>query len=167
MVKFVDEQEQRNKEAVLGALSSFLRAENFNSKREFIGTMDGLQFLGSVLGEKEYSARLLKKCLILMYDLALNDDNIFEENPTLVRETFADNIVDRLVEILVEAGQQLDNPQFWDTRTYALLILHRIFQVRPALLPTYQEVLTAHKLELAKKLQTCEVDHQELFMKEI
>jgi len=42
MVKFVDESEQRNKEAVLGALSSFLRAENFNSKREFIGKMDGL-----------------------------------------------------------------------------------------------------------------------------
>lgn len=82
MVKFVDEKEQRNKEAVLGALSSFLRAENFNSKREFIGKMGGLQFLGSVLNEKEYSGRLLKKCLILMYDLALNDNVIFAENPT-------------------------------------------------------------------------------------
>mmetsp|Transcript_17569 Transcript_17569/g.29656 ORF Transcript_17569/g.29656 Transcript_17569/m.29656 type:complete len:183 (-) Transcript_17569:764-1312(-) len=36
MTKFVQEVEMRNKEAVLGALSSFLRAENFNSKREFI-----------------------------------------------------------------------------------------------------------------------------------
>lgn len=167
MVKFVDEQEQRNKEAVLGALSSFLRAENFNSKREFIGKMDGLQFLGSILNEKGYSARLLKKCMILMYDLALNDDNIFAENPTQVRETFADNVVERLVEILVEAGQQLDNAQLWDTRTYALLLLFRIFQVRPALLPKYHEVATAHKLALAQKLQVCEVDHQELYMKEI
>ena len=167
MVKFVDEQEQGNKEAVLGALSSFLRAENFNSKREFIDKMDGLQFLGSVLSEKGYSARLLKKCLILVYDLALNDDNIFEEKPTHCRETLGDNNVERLVEILVEAGQQLDNAQFWDTRTYALLILFRIFQVRPALVPKYHEVVTAHKLELAKKLQECEVDHQELFMKEI
>lgn len=34
-------------------------------------------------------------------------------------------------------------------------------------MPKYHEVITAHKLELAKKLQVCEVDHQELFMKEI
>jgi len=81
MMKFVDEQEQTNKEAVLGALSSFLRAENFNSKREFIGKMEGLSFLTSILKEKQYSARLIKKCMILMYDLALNDDNIFEETP--------------------------------------------------------------------------------------
>jgi hypothetical protein len=40
--KFVEEQEMRNKEAVLGALSSFLRAENFNSKRDFIGKLGGL-----------------------------------------------------------------------------------------------------------------------------
>jgi len=102
-----------------------------------------------------------------MYDLALNDDNIFEEKPTQVRETLGDDVVERLVEVLVEAGRQLDNPQFWDTRTYALLILFRIFQVRHALVPKYHEVVTAHKLELAKKLQVCEVDHQELFMKEI
>jgi len=52
MMKFVDEKEQKNKEAVLGALSSFLRAENFNSKREFIGKMAGLQFLTSILNDK-------------------------------------------------------------------------------------------------------------------
>jgi len=32
----------KNKEAVLGALSSFLRAMNFNSKREFINKRGGL-----------------------------------------------------------------------------------------------------------------------------
>lgn len=137
MMKFVDEQEQSNKEAVLGALSSFLRAENFNSKREFIGKMAGLEFLTSILKEKSYSGRLIKKCMILMYDLALNDDNIFEESPSMVRENFADNATERLVEILVDAGKQLDNAQFWDTRTYALNLLLRIFQVRPALIPNY------------------------------
>jgi len=72
-----------------------------------------------------------------MYDLALNDDNIFEESPSMVRENFADNATERLVEILVDAGKQLDNAQFWDTRTYALNLLLRIFQVRPALIPNY------------------------------
>jgi hypothetical protein len=52
---------------------------------------------------------MVKKCMILMYDLALNDDNIFEENPKMVRENLADNSTDRLVEILVDAGKQLDN----------------------------------------------------------
>jgi hypothetical protein len=42
MNKFVEENNLKNKEAVLGALSSFLRAENFNSKREFVGKMGGL-----------------------------------------------------------------------------------------------------------------------------
>jgi len=110
---------------------------------------------------------MVKKCLILMYDLALNDDNIFEENPRMVRENFADNATHRLIEILVDAGKQLDNAQLWDTRTYSLNLLLRIFQVRPALLPNYAQVITALKLELAKKLQTCEFDQQELFMKEL
>jgi len=44
-----------------------------------------------------------------MYDLALNDENIFEETPKLVREHLADNAVERLMEILVDAGKQLDN----------------------------------------------------------
>jgi len=167
MMKFVDEKELMNKEAVLGALSSFLRAENFNSKREFVGKMAGLNFLTTILKEKKYSARLIKKCMILMYDLALNDDNIFEETPKLVRENFADNAVERLIEILVDAGKNLDNAQLWDTRTYSLNLLLRIFQVRPALITKYTKELTELKLELAKKLQTCEVDHQELFMKEI
>lgn len=167
MMKFVDEQELGNKEAVLGALSSFLRAENFNSKREFVGKMAGLDFLVSILKNKQFSNRLIKKCMILMYDLALNDENIFEETPQKVREYFADNATDRLIEILTDAGNQLDNAQYWDTRTYALNLLLRIFQIRHALIPNYTQQLTALKLKLAQKLQQCEVDHQELFMKEI
>jgi len=71
--------------------------------------MNGLSFLTSVLKEKDCSVRMVKKCMILMYDLALNDDNIFEESPKMVRENLADNSTDRLVEILVDAGKQLDN----------------------------------------------------------
>ena len=85
MTKFVKEEKMENKEATLGALSSFLRAENFNSKREFISKMSGLQFLAALLHEKNYSVRLHKKLIILMHDLAINDENIFEETPALVR----------------------------------------------------------------------------------
>lgn len=96
----------KNKEAVFGSLSSFLRSENFPGKREFIDKMGGLQFLAATLHEKTNSERLLKKVLILMYDLVLNDDSIFEDNPTLVRKTFGEqmNILDRLCELLMEAS---------------------------------------------------------------
>lgn len=36
MQQFVREEDLKGKEAVMGALSSFLRGDNFNSKREFI-----------------------------------------------------------------------------------------------------------------------------------
>jgi len=79
MPKFVQEEDIKNREAVIGALSSFIRSENFNGKREFISKMGGLQFLCATLHEKNnQSDRLLKKVLILMYDLLLNDDTIFE-----------------------------------------------------------------------------------------
>jgi len=88
MTKFVDEEDHSNKEAVLGALSSFLRAENFNSKRQFIEKMGGLQFLASQLLNKDFSVRMHKKVLILMHDLVVNDENIFEDRPQMVRSTF-------------------------------------------------------------------------------
>jgi len=96
-----------------------------------------------------------------MYDLVLNDENIFADKPATVRETFGDQmgVVERLIKILMAAGQELANPQLWDTRNYTLMILFRIFQVRHPLVIKHQEVLTAHKLALAKQLQVCEVDH--------
>lgn len=62
--------------------------------------------MAATLHEKSNSERLLKKALILMYDLVLNDDSIFEDNPTMVRKTFGEqmNILDRLAELLMEAS---------------------------------------------------------------
>jgi hypothetical protein len=51
MLQFVKEENLKNKEGVLGALSSFLRADNFHSKREFINKRGGLQFLAAILHE--------------------------------------------------------------------------------------------------------------------
>jgi|TARA_B110000285_G_C14970121_1_gene536132 hypothetical protein len=58
MTKFVEEKEAKNKEAVFGGLSSFLRAENFNSKREFIGKMGGLPFLAASILNEKFTHRL-------------------------------------------------------------------------------------------------------------
>lgn len=122
-----------NKESVFGALSSFLRSENFAGKREFISKMGGIQFLAATLHEKSNSERLLKKVIILMYDLALNDDGIFVENPTLVRKTFGNqmNILDRLSELLMAASEKIGVPSTWDLREFILLTLFKIFQICP------------------------------------
>jgi len=136
----------KNKEAVFGSLSSFLRSENFPGKREFISKMGGLQFLAATLHEKSNSERLLKKVIILMYDLVLNDDGIFEENPTFVRKTFGEqmNILDRLFELLMEASQKIGVASTWDFREFLLLTMFKIFQICPQQLEKYAGLLKQH-----------------------
>lgn len=81
----------RNKEAVFGALSSFIKSENFHGKRQFIEDYNGLDFLASLMNDEIATAslRLYKKVLTLAHDLVINDDTIFKENPFVVREYFA------------------------------------------------------------------------------
>jgi len=89
--RFGKEKNMRNKEAVFGALSSFIKSENFHGKRQFIEEYNGLEFLASLMNDETASAslRLYKKVLNLALDLVVNDDGIFKENPFLVREYFS------------------------------------------------------------------------------
>lgn len=82
---FTKEDDIKMKEVVFSSLSSFLRFDNFAGKQEFISKMGGLEFLAAILQEKSNSNRLINKVLILIYDLALNDESIFESEPTYVR----------------------------------------------------------------------------------
>lgn len=155
MPKFVQEEDIKNREAVIGALSSFIRSENFVGKREFISKMGGLQFLSATLHEKNnQSDRLLKKVLILMYDLLLNDDTIFEENPKMVRETFGKqmSVTDKMIELLMDSSQNITKAGTWDLREYILLCLFRILQVCPELIEKYAAALNQHKINLGKEL---------------
>lgn len=118
-----------NKESIVGALSSFIRSENFNSKREFIETRAGLQFIACILHQQNASVRLQKKTLVLMYDLVLNDESVFEKIPNLIRKFFGTqcDVMKRLVEILKESSTNLDDPKYWDLRENLLNNLFRIF----------------------------------------
>mmetsp|Transcript_31176 Transcript_31176/g.47708 ORF Transcript_31176/g.47708 Transcript_31176/m.47708 type:complete len:130 (+) Transcript_31176:534-923(+) len=129
MYKFIEERESKNKEATLGALSSFLRAKNFEGKREFVGKMGGLHFLAALLLDTKQSLRLHKKVLILLYDLVLNDETIVTDVPTQVRKTVGEqmDITKRLVALLLEASADLSNGQYWDVRETILRILFRVF----------------------------------------
>jgi hypothetical protein len=70
--------------------------------------MGGLQFMAAILLEKSYSLRLHKKLLFLMHDFAINDENIFEETPSMVRKTFGEqmDILPTLISMLLEAGTE-------------------------------------------------------------
>ena len=165
MTKFVEEKEDKNREAVFGALSSFLRAENFNSKREFINKMGGLQFLASSILNEKYTLRLQKKILILMYDLVLNDEMIFEEQPTLVRKTLGEQmgVMERLIEILQKSSQEISDNKQWDLREYTLRVLFRIFQICKDKLESNAEFLTAHIANLSNQMESCQEDDKDLF----
>lgn len=76
--KFSVETNLRNKEAIFGALSSFIRAENFEGKRRFVQEFGGLDFLASLMNDEvvTQSLRLFNKVLVLANDLIVNDDFI-------------------------------------------------------------------------------------------
>lgn len=73
--------------------------------------MGGLQFLASSILNEKASLRLQKKVLILMYDLVLNDEMIFEEQPTLVRKTLGEQmgVMERLINILKKSSEEIND----------------------------------------------------------
>lgn len=84
MKQFFTEKEDLNREACFGALSSFLRANNFNGKKEFIVKHGGLQFLLEILKDKESSIRLQKKVVFLLNDIVQTDSEIFPDKKTFI-----------------------------------------------------------------------------------
>jgi len=64
-----------------------------------------------------------------MYDLVLNDEMIFEEQPTMVRKTLGEQmgVMERLIEILQKSSKEISDNKQWDLREYTLRVLFRIF----------------------------------------
>ena len=89
-----------NLEGMIGALVAYLKGSNFRGKRYFIQWMTGLDFIECIFQKSEATYRLKLKTLILLYDLVLNDENIFFDEPRRVRshvarkdKTFLKNIL--------------------------------------------------------------------------
>jgi len=125
------------REAVLGSLSSFLKAANFDGKREYI-KRDGLTQLSEwncVSGEEEKEKygqgpilkKLKLKLKILLYDLVLNDDSIMPENPYYVRDEILkdEKLMNNLFTVISNAN--FDTPQDYQHREYTLRILYRLY----------------------------------------
>ena len=73
---FLNEINILNKENAFGALSSLVRGDNFESKRQFIDA-DGIEFIVDLLkNDKHNSLKLKTKSVLLLNDLLHYDDNL-------------------------------------------------------------------------------------------
>jgi len=81
--QFDREQNIAVKNSVFSCLTAWLKADNFEGKRRFISSMQGLDFLNRLVAEAaadaNYNARLKLNIHRLVQDLLLNDDGIFED----------------------------------------------------------------------------------------
>ena len=69
----------------MGAISSLIRGKNFKGKRLFATEMNGLHFIEYLIKDDDISMKLKTKALILMYDLIINDEASFLNDPTYIR----------------------------------------------------------------------------------
>ena len=126
VVQFEREQAIANKEAVLSCLRTFVGGTNFNGKRLFVEQFKGLDLLASILcadaqSEAKKSVRLQKKVLMLLHDLAINDDLIKPQDTQYVRRCLGSSEV--LLKVLLS---DLEQSQHADMREYILKILFRV-----------------------------------------
>lgn len=87
---FNREEEPSVKNALFSCLTAWLKADNFEGKRRFLNEQQGLEVLVRLVQEAAaddgFNARLRLNVHRLVFDLVLNDDGIFEEQPFHVRE---------------------------------------------------------------------------------
>ena len=159
MHQYLREDDDKNKEAVLGALSAFLRAENFIGKKEFLQDLEGISFLKSILQNKQnLTIRLLKKVVFLLNDLVVNDDSIFgKENPTYVRKAVSEDpeFVSYLLEYLIEPD--VENTQKIDVREFILRIFEYLVNYKHELLDQVSPplwILESHIIDKMTKVST-------------
>ena len=123
---FDSEKDPVLREAIFGALSSFLKADNFDSKRLFIRDYDGLAFISKLVCE-DLTLKLQKRVLQLLNDLLMNDDSIFGLEPNgdrfYVRRFIShkDDLIQKLLNNILESD--LENGQTLQLREYSLRIL--------------------------------------------
>ena len=85
--------------------------------------------------------------MILIYDLALNDENIFQDKQDYVRKFYGQNpdFINKLFEFLANASKDVVDIKYWDMREYILQVLFRIFQICTHLVDDYKQILIDHR----------------------
>lgn len=147
------------KDAIFGSFAAWVKADNFEGKRRFIQEYSGASWLSRLFADaavcEEFPMRLRKKVILVLHDFVLNDESIFEENPFLLRSYFCgDENVLNMLKVLFEDADlaRMDQALY---RQYALRILFRLHQYRPASVgPLFLPVLAAHKSTLQGQISS-------------
>ena len=88
--QFNREEDIAAKNAAFTCLTAWLKADNFEGKRRFLSDQQGLELVARLVteaaGDTNFNAKLRLNIHRLVYDLVLNDDGIFAEQPFHVRE---------------------------------------------------------------------------------
>lgn len=73
MHQYVKETSDKNKEQVIGALSSLIRTSHTALKADFFSEMKGLDWIQEIILDKNVSKRTLKKVYFMLYDLIVKE----------------------------------------------------------------------------------------------
>ncbi|CDW90103.1 armadillo beta-catenin repeat family protein [Stylonychia lemnae] len=178
MHQYIREELQSNKEAVIGALSQYLKGENFSGKMEFINDQSGLSFIKeALLACPQDQYRHSKKFLWVIYDFLLSDDQLnIENNPTFIRQYLSDDqiLISRLIELLTldsQSQENIFNHQLHERRDVILKILqYLVNQQKEQLLTQIQPTLNKLDQELKKGLLSqdqSKIEYLELLEREL
>ena len=123
-VQVAREDDAKTKEPVLGALTAYLRGNNFVGKRDYIQKVDGLNQLAKNLCEFD-ERKIRIKLIQLCNDLVMNDDSIFDFG-FKVRDYFIENdaLLKTLFSIIVDTKFEVAHTA--QQREFTLAILQRI-----------------------------------------
>lgn len=103
----------------------------------------------AVCEDQNQSVRLLKKTVFLLYDLVINDDLIFKEDPCFVRKGLLadEKVIVKMLEYLLD--EDLDDHQKLDVREYILRIFKYLVNYQHNLLDYIKNALDTLKVRLA------------------
>ena len=92
------------KEAILNALSQFLKANNFDGKKLFVRDFGGLDTIASLVCDDNASLKLKKRALFLLADLLAYDEHIMGKK-FFVRTFFThrNDVIDHVIRNVKES----------------------------------------------------------------
>ena len=114
-------------EAVLNALASYLKGNNFPGKRVYIADMNGYQQLARELQAKDTDRKVRVKLVQILNDFVLNDDSILDFGFRIRNELTADlKTMTCLTDII--KNSDVKNTASVSLREFVLNIFMRIYQ---------------------------------------
>lgn len=153
MNKLYEEESATNRASLMGCVSALVKGPNFEGKRKFLVDFKGLEFLSEILLQNSESAvvevdakwsyALVKKSLILIFDIIGSDNQVFPEKMNSCKIFLLENsvLLQRLFSFL--DPQRVSDRLLLDVREFTLNIFRILVSFEKNLMKQgLQEVLS-------------------------